>query len=115
VPVRSNCGVVLFFLQLANAAANKSSNEIFFIRKVLIFGNNNKNKYENFLTFVLNANKFSNDQWEFIKDQAGSLATEDLAELYGIETRRLNEQVARNIDRFPKDFMFRLTEKNSQT
>jgi hypothetical protein len=34
----------------------------------------------------------------------------DLAELYGVETKRLNEQVKRNIDRFPEDFMFRLTE-----
>ena len=34
----------------------------------------------------------------------------DLAELYGIETRRLNEQVKRNIQRFPEDFMFQLTE-----
>jgi len=33
----------------------------------------------------------------------------DLAELYGIETRRLNEQVKRNIDRFPVDFMFQLS------
>ncbi len=33
----------------------------------------------------------------------------DLAELYGVETRRLNEQVKRNIGRFPIDFMFRLT------
>lgn len=33
----------------------------------------------------------------------------DLAELYGVETRRLNEQVKRNIERFPEDFMFRLT------
>lgn len=33
----------------------------------------------------------------------------DLAELYGIETRRLKEQVKRNIDRFPKDFMFELS------
>lgn len=33
----------------------------------------------------------------------------DLAELYGVETRRLNEQVKRNIDRFPEDFMFQLT------
>lgn len=33
----------------------------------------------------------------------------DLAELYGVETRRLNEQVKRNIKRFPKDFMFQLT------
>jgi len=33
----------------------------------------------------------------------------DLAELYEVETKRLNEQVHRNIARFPKDFMFRLT------
>lgn len=33
----------------------------------------------------------------------------DLAELYGVETRRLNEQVRRNSERFPEDFMFQLT------
>ncbi|HWR98424.1 MAG TPA: ORF6N domain-containing protein [Candidatus Methanoperedens sp.] len=33
----------------------------------------------------------------------------DLAALYGVETRRLNEQVRRNIDRFPDDFRFQLT------
>ena len=33
----------------------------------------------------------------------------DLAELYGVETKRLKEQVRRNISRFPKDFMFVLT------
>ena len=33
----------------------------------------------------------------------------DLAEIYGIETKRLNEQVRRNIGRFPDDFMFQLT------
>jgi hypothetical protein len=33
----------------------------------------------------------------------------DLAELYGVPTKRLNEQVKRNADRFPKDFMFQLT------
>lgn len=32
----------------------------------------------------------------------------DLAELYGVETKRLNEAVKRNTDRFPEDFMFRL-------
>ena len=35
---------------------------------------------------------------------------EDLAELYGVETRRLNEQVKRNAERFPEDFMFQLNE-----
>lgn len=34
----------------------------------------------------------------------------DLAELYGVETKRLNEQVRRNIERFPEDFMFQLAE-----
>lgn len=33
----------------------------------------------------------------------------DLAALYGVETRRLNEQVRRNADRFPADFMFQLS------
>ena len=33
----------------------------------------------------------------------------DLAELYGVPTKRLNEQVKRNPARFPDDFMFRLT------
>jgi hypothetical protein len=33
----------------------------------------------------------------------------DLAELYGVETRALNQQVKRNPDRFPSDFMFQLT------
>ncbi|MBR5433889.1 MAG: ORF6N domain-containing protein, partial [Bacteroidales bacterium] len=32
----------------------------------------------------------------------------DLAELYQVETRRINEQVKRNISRFPEDFMFQL-------
>ena len=35
---------------------------------------------------------------------------EDLAALYDVETRRLNEQVKRNIARFPEDFMFQLTQ-----
>ncbi|MBR6269301.1 MAG: ORF6N domain-containing protein [Bacteroidales bacterium] len=34
----------------------------------------------------------------------------DIAELYGIETKRLNEQVRRNASRFPSDFMFQLTQ-----
>lgn len=35
----------------------------------------------------------------------------DLAELYAVETKRLNEQVKRNAERFPNDFMFQLSEK----
>lgn len=34
----------------------------------------------------------------------------DLAELYGVETRVLNQAVRRNIERFPEDFMFQLTD-----
>ena len=35
----------------------------------------------------------------------------DLAELYGVPTKRLNEQVKRNADRFPEDFLFQLTQQ----
>jgi len=35
----------------------------------------------------------------------------DLAEMYGVETKQLKRQVKRNIDRFPKDFMFTLSKK----
>jgi hypothetical protein len=38
----------------------------------------------------------------------------DLVTLYGIETKRLNEQVKRNLSRFPEDFMFQLTENEFQ-
>ena len=35
----------------------------------------------------------------------------DLAELYGVTVKRLNQQVNRNQERFPADFMFRLSAK----
>ena len=38
----------------------------------------------------------------------------DLAELYGVKTFRLNEQVKRNIRRFPEDFMFRLAKEEAE-
>lgn len=38
----------------------------------------------------------------------------DLAELYGVTTKRLNEQVKRNFKRFPEDFLFQLTEQEKQ-
>ena len=38
----------------------------------------------------------------------------DLAEMYGVETKRLNEQIKRNMKRFPEDFMFQLTKEEFQ-
>ena len=38
----------------------------------------------------------------------------DLAELYGVETRALNQAVKRNIERFPEDFMFQLDDSEFQ-
>ena len=38
----------------------------------------------------------------------------DLAELYGVETKHLNRQVKRNIERFPGQFMFRLTKDEKE-
>src|ERR1700681_2910913 len=37
----------------------------------------------------------------------------DLAAIYGVSTKRLNEQVKRNLERFPGDFMFQLTAKET--
>jgi phage regulator Rha-like protein len=39
----------------------------------------------------------------------------DLARLYGVSTKRLNEQVKRNIKRFPADFMFKLTKREADS
>ncbi len=38
----------------------------------------------------------------------------DLAELYGVTTKRLNEQVKRNLQRFPEDFMFQITDEEKE-
>ena len=39
----------------------------------------------------------------------------DLAELYGVETKVLNQSIRRNIERFPENFMFQLTESEWQS
>ena len=45
----------------------------------------------------------------FLRDQKVMLSS-DLAALYGVETKVLVQAVKRNIERFPKDFMFQLSE-----
>lgn len=45
----------------------------------------------------------------FVLRERKVLLDADLAALYGVDTRRLNEQVRRNRDRFPQDFIFELT------
>ena len=42
------------------------------------------------------------------------LLDRDLATLYGVETKRINEQVRRNIERFPEDFCIQLSLEDSQ-
>ncbi len=49
----------------------------------------------------------------FIRGQKVML-DRDLAELYGVATRVLNQAVKRNLERFPKDFMFQLTKEETQ-
>jgi len=49
----------------------------------------------------------------FIRNQKVMLDT-DLAELYGVETRRLKEQVKRNKERFPERYMFELTKEEAE-
>jgi hypothetical protein len=52
---------------------------------------------------------------ELIREIRGEkvILDSDLARLYGVTTKRLNEQVKRNRERFPEDFMFRLTARES--
>ena len=50
----------------------------------------------------------------YIREQKVMLDS-DLAELYNVETRVLNQQVKRNIDRFPDDFMFQLSDVEWET
>ena len=49
----------------------------------------------------------------FIRGQKVMLDT-DLADIYGVKTSRLNEQVKRNINRFPSDFMFQLSDEEKE-
>jgi phage regulator Rha-like protein len=50
----------------------------------------------------------------FVLRQHKVILDSDLAELYGVSVKRLNEQVKRNRDRFPADFMFQLNAKEHQ-
>jgi hypothetical protein len=42
------------------------------------------------------------------------MVDEDLADLYGVETKRLIQQVKRNLKRFPEDFMFQLSKAEAE-
>ncbi|HEX5712683.1 MAG TPA: ORF6N domain-containing protein [Solirubrobacterales bacterium] len=50
----------------------------------------------------------------FVIRERQVMLDEDLADLYGVETKRLIQQVKRNLKRFPKDFMFQLTEAEAE-
>ena len=57
-------------------------------------------------------NEISNLQIEkkiFVIRGVQVMVDRDIAELYGVETRVLNQSVKRNVERFPDDFMFQLT------
>lgn len=58
---------------------------------------------------IINANDIENKIFNIRNLQV--MIDSDLAELYEVETKRLNEQVLRNIERFPESFRFQLSEK----
>ena len=57
---------------------------------------------------------------EFIEDtillirRKRVILNQDLAKLYGVTTKILNQAVKRNLDRFPEDFMFQLTKAETE-
>ena len=82
----------------------------------------NMNRYKEYMTktkeeseLVTNSDQlvFADKIESLIKVIRGQqvMLDRDLATLYGVEVKRLNEQVKRNIKRFPKDFMFQLTKE----
>jgi hypothetical protein len=72
-------------------------------------------KERNFVEKPFKVTKCDLEKAEDVKQQifvAGGqrvMLDHDLARLYGVTTKRLNEQLRRNLDRFPEDFAFRLT------
>lgn len=50
----------------------------------------------------------------FVVRERQVMLDEDLADLYGVETKRLIQQVKRNLKRFPKDFMFQLNKVEAE-
>jgi hypothetical protein len=50
----------------------------------------------------------------FVVRERQVMLDEDLADLYGVETKRLIQQVKRNLKRFPADFMFQLTSAEAE-
>lgn len=50
----------------------------------------------------------------FVVRERQVMLDEDLADLYGVETKRLIQQVKRNLKRFPEDFMFQLTKAETE-
>jgi len=72
-------------------------------------------------TFVVNGAPMANGKTVpiesviiVIRGQRAIFAS-DLAEVYGVETRALNQAVKRNRERFPEDFLFRLTRSEAET
>ncbi|MGE4463014.1 MAG: ORF6N domain-containing protein, partial [Arcobacter sp.] len=62
----------------------------------------------NMQELIINENNIKNKIYNIRNHQV--MLDKDLAELYGVKSIRLREQVKRNIDRFPTDFMFQLSE-----
>jgi hypothetical protein len=54
-------------------------------------------------------------QWIYLLRRQKVMLDRDLALLYGVSTRALNQAVKRNADRFPADFMFRLTRQETRS
>jgi len=65
-------------------------------------------------TYYLNENDNIKDKFHTIKGELVLLDL-DLAPIYGYEVKKFNQQIKRNFDRFPSDFMFQLTKEESDS
>ena len=74
--------------------------EIFYLSHATVFGMNKNTEIIEHVILIIRNQKVILDS--------------DLAALYGVEVKRLNEAVKRNVNRFPADFMFQLTKEEAE-
>jgi hypothetical protein len=75
----------------------------------MIYGMNTKNNFESLIPTEAIEQKI------FVLRGHRVMLDKDLADLYGVETKVLNQAVKRNLDRFPDDFMFQLNTNEAES
>lgn len=96
-----------------NNGISKINENILLEKKECVSFENKINKIKDYLTYQRGLEIDIKEMIYMIRGQQVMLDT-DLARLYGYEVKKFNQQVKRNIERFPDDFMFQLTKEEKE-